>query len=441
MAIITGVNPLRAFASQYFPKKYVDQILAEIQQTGDISDETLKKAGIGKRSTIDFIRSQVKEIAPKTSINELSQTQLKALVGDPSQVGTENVVDEANLDDEGLSTRRSIYDQLGKTKGQLDTGTIQRSFEEKLKAYNVHGESVPTVAKALADITSQLGRYPTAEEFRQNYAGLISPQLDNFFNAQDPRNEFSSTIQSQLSAPDTFEDIKRIEDLLSSRSTQRANEAEVTSHLDQLRGQLGNSRNSYMDALAEQENVRLQEAVPQHLATLNARGALFSGDVGDVLSTEFGNSQSLIENERATLEADDNQFYFQAAYQNALRKQLEGQQDYKGFLENERSRVLNEQNSRFQKSQQEVSAYAQNDLQMRQYNQALKAQQIQLQRQRDAAAKANRAGLFSGLGQAGGAVAGGIIGGVMTGGNPLGIAAGASIGGGTGGGLGGVAGS
>jgi hypothetical protein len=413
-------NVLKAFASQYFPAQYMDEILAEIEKSGSISDETLKKAGIGKRSTVDFIKNQVRELAPKNDLKELSKSQLQSLVGTG-----ENVVDEANLDDAGLSTRKDIYGQLGNTKGQLDRGSIEKELINKLKVANVHEESVPRVAQQLADQIMQLGHYPSAEEFQAGYPGFISPELKNFFTNQDTRNQFSGSVQDQLEAPDTFNDIKRIDDILATRGQKRANEGELDSFLTSLPGELEKSRTGYLDALSDQANVNMEYAVPQQLAGLNARGALFSGDVQDVLSTEYGNQYGAIEAERAQLESDDNQFYFNAAYQNALRKQLEGQVDYRTYLEGERAKIGNEQETRFQRSQAQINANSQNDLQMRQYNHPLRAQQVQLQKQRDAQNKAKTAGLVSGIGQTVGGLA--MAGAGIATANPFLIAGGAGM--------------
>ena len=48
-------NALLAFLSQFISESFMDEVVKEIDTTGDISEETLKKAGIKKTSTLKFL--------------------------------------------------------------------------------------------------------------------------------------------------------------------------------------------------------------------------------------------------------------------------------------------------------------------------------------------------------------------------------------------------
>ena len=76
--------------------------------------------------------------------------------------------------------------------------------------------------------------------------------------------------------------------------------------------------------MRELGNRQAQELTPQILARENALGRLNSGSVGDVLSSTYGDINANIESSAASLKAGDEQFYFDAAYQNQVRKLMEG---------------------------------------------------------------------------------------------------------------------
>ena len=52
-------NALLAFLSQYISETFMDEVVNEIDTTGDISEATLKKAGIRKTSTLKFLKDNI----------------------------------------------------------------------------------------------------------------------------------------------------------------------------------------------------------------------------------------------------------------------------------------------------------------------------------------------------------------------------------------------
>ena len=415
---------LQTFAMQYFPGAISARMMDEISKTGTVSQKTFDDAGI-TASNAEFMRGEIQRITGgKPTQGEYTQNELKQQ--------TDSNVNEANLTDEELKNRQQAFNELGQTPGTVDKASVDRFIDDKLKTFGITDKD-QTVRNGLTEFVIKNGRLPDAGELRdsitasggQGYSVISDPKVSNFLQDQDNKNQFSDLVKGQVNAPDTTGDISRIEDILGTRGQEATNEAGIKSYLTTLPDVLSNSRNDYLSAIREQGNQQIQEVTPQILASANARGALFSGDVPDILSNYAGNVQGGIESQQAQLEAEDNQFYFNAAYQNALRQNLQGQQDYSTYLAGERSNVLNEQNTRFQRSQSTLQANAQNDLLQRQYNNQLTAQQLQLRKQGDLEKSQKTTNKITGIGQSIGGIATTVAGAYT--GNPALVATGASI--------------
>ena len=433
----TAEQELNTFAQQYFPTAQRQDILDEIASTGTISAASLAKIRANP-SDSQFITSEVNRI---TGGKPTGQAKLKELLS------PDKPINEANLTDEELQNRQQQFQALGESTGTADPASIQRFIEDKFKAYGVLSDRTAQerskLSKSLSDAIVGSGQTDInqaingidiksiLEKQNLNPNVFIDP-LKNMMNDGDFRGQLGTFISDQVTpSKNTSEDISRIGDILSTRETKTANEGKVTDYLNTLPDVLSASRNDFVDVLKEQGQQELEAATPQFLAGANARGALFSGDVGDVLSTTAGGIQGNIESIQAQLEAEDNQFYFNAAYRNALRKQLEGQTDYGTFLAGERARIAGEQQTRFNRAQTTIAGNANADLQMRTGQSALTAQQARLKRERDLLDSERTAGLYGQIGQAGGAIIGAGVG-AAAGGVP-GAIVGSTVGGSAGG--------
>lgn len=424
-------NVLKSFIAQYFPKDSIDSIIAELDQTGTISEDSFRKAGIKKNSTLDFIKGQIKELAPQTDFKNLSKGQLKNYLGLGGQDGA--VVDESTLTDEALKQREDVFKQLSDSKGEVDQGGLQRDINQQLEDYGITGAS-RELKDALGHFVNSAQRLPDPIELRdylqeQGQGGVVDssyPPLVNFLNDQNAKTHFSSLVSDQLKAPNTYDDVTRIEDLLSSRGEAAKQDEQITTDLQGIQDSLSGNRDAYIQSLQNANDSNLQDTAQYALNQENAAGRLNSGSTGDVLSSIYGGNQGDIENIQAQLSAQDNQFYFNAAYQNQLRKMLEGNADYANALASEKGRVLGEQQNRFNTTQTTLQNNQSNNLLMQQYNSALKNAQLQAQRQADYNKNQKTAGIYSGIGSTVGGIAGAAIGG------PTGAIIGAGIGGGGG---------
>lgn len=436
---------LKSFASQYFPAKYHDDLLAEIERTGALSDETLKRVGITKPSSIAHIKDVLANIVPKQNLKDLSADQLKSIVGTGGS-GTNENVDESQLDIPGLQTRKDIFGQIGSTKGEIDRAGMVRAVTERLKAFGVTN-NVDALANQITDTATRLGRYPTADELRNQFSkdtlwskdsnkavesaasgksvawdtpfnsgknnddvytrkGYVPPELENFFNDQNARNELSGLVSGQINPTDTSEDVKRIEDSLSKKTLAAGNESKLQDFLGSIPNELTGSRESYIKSLRESQNAGFQDTAEELLNQQNALGRLNSGATGDVLSSTYGGIQGHIEDIQAQLENEDNQFYANAAYQEQLRKMLEGNADYATALTSERARVRGEQENRFQTSETALNNQNTNNLLMQRNNAALLNAQRRAQREASFADSQRQAELIGAGGTAVGETAG-----------------------------------
>lgn len=430
---------LLAFLSQYIPETYRDEILAEIQSSGTVSPETLAKAGIKKKSTVNFITSQIKELAPVNSLQDLSRHQLGNILGTETPGMT---VDEAALTDEGLKSRQSVYEQLGKHTEALGghAGELQDIFKQKLLAYGID-TNTDALANRLSEIVRQNGGYPGSEQVRQTLGRAAEdPKMLNFLYDQNAFNDITNSINNLSKAPDTSDDISRIEDYLASRKEGNKREADINSFINDIPNQLAGPRNERISALRDIGNRQFDVMAPQLLERENALGRLNSGAAGDVLSSAYGDIQSNIEAESARLASEDDSFYFNAAYQNKIRQLMEGRTDLASSLNLERQNVRGQQEQRFQTGQTGLNNSLQNDLMMQKYEQQIKAAQATAQRMREMQNNARSAGTKGAIGSLAGTVAGGVAGGILaapTGGLSVaaGVGLGASLGSGAGAGL------
>lgn len=428
---------IQAFLSQYIPETFRAQILSEIDSTGDVSAETLKKAGISKKSSVDFIRGQIKEFAPTPELGGLRQRQLEDVLGIHGRGDIR--VDEAGLTDEGLETRREIFEQLGKTGVPLNQrrSDIRDEFKSKLRAYGLLPARADQMAEVLADFTLEKGRYPTSQEFISKFPAGARAPLVNFFNDQNARNEFEGTIDRLTKAPDTFDDISRIEDLLKTRRGKAAEEKQLSEFIDKtLPEELAQGRGERTALLRELGDREFDAIAPQLLARENAMGRGSSGAVGDVLTGAYGDIQGRIESEVANMRSSDEEFHFNAAYQNQIRKLMEGQGNLAGSLAMERQNVRTGQQQRFAQGQFDLNQNLENDLLMQKYENQIRSAQTMSKRQQEMMKRQRRAGLVGRIGQVGAALGYGLgaLFAAPTGG--LSMMAGASLGSAIGGGAG-----
>lgn len=427
----TAEQELNTFAQQFFPSNQRQDILDEIASTGTISAASLAKMRANPADS-QFITSEVNRI---TGGKPTGQAKLKEILN------LDKPIHEENLTDEELQNRQQQFQALGEAPGETTTGgfenqvnnmaaqikgaflsqgiaisdkTLQEASKYAIDALNKGNYDPQQVANIVVSREKEGHQAPSGlfggheEGDVLRTAKSIGQDIPKVYTTQVQSGKFVDTSTPVYNAS---EDLSRIGDILSTRATKTSNEGKVTDYLNTLPDVLSTSRNEFGDVLKEQGQQQLEAATPQLLAGANARGALFSGDVGDILSTTAGGIQGNIESIQAQLEAEDNQFYFNAAYRNALRKQLEGQTDYGAFLAGERARISGEQTTRFNRSQDILTADANADLVTRRNNNALLRQQADLQRQTDLLKSQRTENLIGDIGASAGQIVAAKVGG------------------------------
>ena len=457
---------LQIIANQYFPSALSQKFLDAIASTGTIPQELFTQGNFSPSDQASVLDMVHQITGGNPTERELSRDELKDELLDPKG----KQVDEAKLTDEELLSRKGIYEDLGTSKQSLGRGELEEAFRSKLKAYGVDPD-INGLYRRLTDIVIEKGRYPGADEFRQAFGETeqevpvyeedadgnriqvgtkkekvdagIPPALNNFFNDQDARNDLSGLVDRLTKAPEgTDEDVKRIDDLISTRKTEADRNTQIDKFITDIPGELSGPTNSRIKMLREIGGRQFEQDAPALVARENALGRFSSGAVGDVVGSRYSDINASIESEAANLLAGDEQFYFNAAYQNQVRKLLEGKSDLTSSIGVERQNVRNQQESRFQQGQFDLNANLENDLLMQKYEAQLKSAQAARQRQQDLAAKQSRFGTAAGIGGLAG-LAGGLIGtALMPGaGTAAGYGLGASLGGAGGTAIGGLFGS
>lgn len=381
---------------------------------------------------------------------------------------TDPTVNESNLTLDELTKRLQAFQQLGKTQGVVDKGTLDRALDQSLNAMGVQSDvaglakplisqwiqehnafpDAPTLQNLLtagvytqpsghfvedngsllgkiggglvgtavgstiggglggpigAGIGADLGGKATSGQGGQlafnQIPGGINPIM-NWANDQDTRNNFSNLVSSMVTAPDVSSDLTRIQGLIHTQNQNIANQNSLNSYISGLPDTLASQENQMLDAYTQAQNQNFQDVLaPQMLSSANARGALFSGDAGDMLATGYGNIQGQRDALQSQMMAEDNQFYFNAAYQNSLNQQLQGQKNYADFLQGEQQRVMQSNANQFQTNQAQLSNVNQQNLMQQQYQNQLKAYQQQMKMQQEYQSNQNRANMWGSIGQ------------------------------------------
>lgn len=347
---------------------------------------------------------------------------------------TDPNVDESTLTPDELNKRLQAFQLLGTRKGTLDsTAGIEKIISDRLSALGANSEiadkAKPIILQAIKENnlypdsggilnylqplfssrSSGFGNIPgvggTGPQYDQ-IAGAIDP-LKNFANDQDTRNQLSDAVSSQLNAPDTAADVKRLQGLIGAQTQATDNQNSFNKYISGLPDALSGQENQMLNAYDQSQGQQFQDVLaPQMLESANARGALFSGDVGDLLASGAGNIQAGRESLQSQIEAQDNQFYFNAAYQNSLTQQLQGQSNYSNFLQGEQNKVLQQNANQFQTNQSQMNNANQQNVAAQQYQNQMKQYQQQMKMQQDYQNQQKTSGLYQQIGGIAGATIG-----------------------------------
>jgi len=281
----------------------------------------------------------------------------------------------------------------------------------------------PDFAQSFFNAPGDLAPPPLTKEVEEKRKFIQDNSDDSLLSQADLEKKLQYLQEVGATLGKTEQDYKPIEDLIAQSKQKAYDNAQIDDYLTKLPGELTQRREEHLAG----ETDRAIEAytldyVPRAMESANARGMLFSGDTSDLLTAGALDTAASLDDIRATLEQEDNQFYFNAAYQNKLRTVLESNVDVRNYIENERNNVLTDQSNRFQSSQNDLNRRLESNLTNRTYDSQLRARQAAAKKQQENAEGANRKALYSQLGTAAGTAAGATLG-------PGGAIAGGSIGG------------
>ena len=410
---------------------YPGNLLDFIESNGRLPDEIINYFRNDTSPGARTVEAKLQEV-----INKLPSSQ------QAYQKYIDSSSDEAGLTDSELQDRLYAFGELEKIPGTkrrvLDTNALASSiFDEMSKGQRfANDDALRAGAKYAAEAFSRGDYNPqTFAEIIKDRAPEINPSrfeaLKSFGNAIG--SSYGGAVQQgyyfkdiQDQSLDFSSDKKRLNELISSRQEKSNAEQQVTDYLTSLPEELAKNREDVLSNEQERALGRYSESVvPSTLQNLNSRGVLFSGDTEDLLTAEALNLDNELNSFRQELEQQDNDFYFNAAYQNKIRQLLESNVNLQESLNYERNNVLTEQSRRFQASQSDLNRRLDEKLYENDAQRRLRLNETQLKLQKDAQDKANKNALYGQIGRIGGA----IIGTAVTGGNPAGTAVGAEVGG------------
>lgn len=333
--------------------------------------------------------------------------------------------DEGALNDKELSDRLAAFQELGQAKGAIDPAEIQRQLETQFSSRG--DKTAKQNSQVISDFVANNGRIPTQQEMQQILNPANTPGiLQNISQDQDIYNQLSSLAGNQVKSIDTGEDVKRLQGIQSGRAFSNQRDTDINDFLTGLPDQLKSSRDEFLQGETDRAAGEFQDYAPQAMAQLNARGLLFSGSPEDVLTDKATNLAGGLDDLQFKAEQDDNQFYFNAAYQNTLKTELATRDDYKSALDTERSRIMGDRENNFRSTQADYDRQLSDELNRSDLQRSYDSNAAKLKAQKDSAESQKRGQLFSQIDSAVGTGVGAAVGGPV--GAVVGSQAGAGLG-------------
>ena len=385
-------------------ERYNPGIVAGIEKSGSLPDWFIDAAQRGK--------AQYGSDTDRKVIKETELSKLNTLISQLSKPAIyknfiESTADESGLTANELRDRLEAYQETQSQFGGLLTKTRPDKNRLEVAVHNImteEGWSGRVADQKTPEFVKLLMSSPDPTENLKKSLGAENSKGEKVYDSVDKRlialggqvrdNQFSTYDVSDASP-----DISRLKEAIATATTKEEKDAAIESYLSGLPGELKSSRESFLSGEEDRAFSALERQVPLVLQNLNVRGMLQSGEREDELTTRALSLGSSLEEIQAELEADDNQFYFDAAFQNALRKELSSVEDYRSAIGGARRNILTERENRFQSSQSELDRQLQEDLTTSSYARDIALQRKKLQRERQQQQDANRLGIVSKIGE------------------------------------------
>jgi len=355
-----------ATARKMAAKDYDDTIAKEDFDVGSEQNkgtiygaENLAQYGIvdesQKRSTLENYLNQSK------NIENLSEEELQGMIG---SVGDYNSGNFAPNTKKVVSKEVFINSLLPEMKKWL---------VDKVRNYE-NGKSIPNeqITQSLGNVYDKAMAGMQPKDFAQVFADSMFNYGNTAYSSTDLEglkiagNQLANFPLSRMQQEYTTDEIipnanysdllTNAQGLLSSKTGERLKNTDIESALNAMPGELQASTGEFMKGEEDRAFNELERQVPLVMQNLNARGMLFSGEREDSLTQRAMSLDSSLEQMQAELEAEDNQFYYDSAYRNALRKDLQSDTNYKSSIESERKRILTERGQKFQSYQSKLDS-------------------------------------------------------------------------------------
>ena len=369
---------------------------------------------------------RVIEYLSKTSEGVVSagggQKELSKLESIVSKLGTPEIFEQFLKDtsDESGLTKNELQDRLEAFQGRKEVGGTEQQLDKNRLESTIHSELTRLEGKGVADAGTPVivkkylsGELPSGAEVQrlihQEFGGgekgkVLNEDTVKFFD------QFSNTVggsefRRQVPIEDVAPDLQRLQDRIATLTTKEEKDKAIEDFLSGLPGELKTSREQFLASEEERALSALERQVPLVLQNLNVRGMLQSGERVDELTTRALNLDASLEEIQADLEVEDNQFYYDSAFQNALRNELSKVEDYRSAISGARKKVMTGREEKFRSSQSELDRQMQEDLTTSAYSRNIALKRKEAQRQQQQQQDQNRLGVLSKIAETGANIA------------------------------------
>ena len=378
-------------------------------------------------------------------LNQFNQVQSQLPSSLDAQKGfIKSISDPANASNDDLQNLLEAHKGIGSTKPNVDWNIIADTVRQKLDTFGIPRDLADKAIPLITDSMQKLGGTFDPNSIWQAVSTLAhpatGPQYGNMPGVMDKLSaainngsvaaDLTARTQSMVNAPDTSEDVKRIQGLIGDRANVTAQNAKVNDFLATAPGQLDAERTKFFDAQRNQAKDYITgEYAPQVAERLAARGLGDSGQVGASISSKYSDLLQGIDASQIDQLNQDTQFFQDQSYNKVFSDLVNARTDVGSTVANERQTLRTNQAQSFSKKQADIEANFNLDLFRQQSQKAYDTYNAQLQKRRQDQKSQGETGLAGQIGGLVGTAAGSFFGppGALIGG-AVGNAAGTGVG-------------
>ena len=292
-------------------------------------------------------------------------------------------------------------------------GIDARSYEEVKRAAELYGEYFRSPQSALNIEYQRIAKQPVEtmakqdlEDMRQDVQAIADIGKVSFPTSPTGMDRGIVDISGMVD-PELLSAIGQIQ---KAGEVEEGRQGDITELEASLPSELARGREEFATGLREQGSEEFNRITPEIMQQLNVRGALQSGDLATEFARGAGNIQAGVEEEIGGLTYEDEMFITNAAYQNTLRKELSAVEDLGKAISGKRTSTLEDQETRFQNAQAELTRKFNESAEQRRVATQLSAQEQALKREKEQSEKASKMQLIGDIGSTVGTIAGAGIG-------------------------------